>query len=330
MSTNKRYLLVLTSLLAGCGGETTSGPPETTGPTELRLTLKNTNALPGMTVELSTAAGAPKSYRIAGGSETTDPITLALGGADLQISVQMDKNEELRLRPKQGATQGTQKSCRRKGNTAGASAEVHVAELADVRCVGPEWDAPDQAPTSDCLTPVVLRDDFTTGSQWSVTFGGTNGASHSESNNATGGNPGGYRHMVHILHGQSSLVLQHVYTGGSYDPSVSGAIRHLHYMDNRIQFNPPFAGAQIGTTFRMFQGAAGTFRTDAVAFGSTTWETVLLLRLTPSSFAPANVNWTATGGPITFGFQRSNTNNNQITPVTANHGIDNWTVVICH
>ena len=329
MSTNTTYLMTLGSLLAGCGSEPNSGP-QPTGPTELRLSLKNTNALPGMILELATAAGAPKAYRIGGGSETTGPITLALGGTDLQVSVLMDRSEELRLLAKQGLSQGTQKSCRRKGNTAGTSAEVHVAELSDVRCVGAEWDAPEQAPTSDCLTPVVLRDDFTNGSQWSVTFGGTNGANHSETTNATGGNPAGYRHMVHILPGMSSLTLQHVYTGGSYDPSVSGAIRHLHYMEDRIQFNPPFAGASIGTTFRMFQGAAGTFRTAALSFGSTTWESVLMQRLTPSSFAPANVNFTATGGPITFGYQRSNTNNNPVTPVTTNHGIDNWTVVICH
>jgi hypothetical protein len=306
------------------------GPgPDPTGPTELRLTLKNVNALPGIVLELATAAGALKAYRIAGGPETTEPILLNLGGTDILVSVQMDKNEELRVRPRQGATQGSEKSCRRKTRTAGASAEVHVAEVGDLRCVGPEWDGPDQAPTSDCLTPVVLHDDFATGAQWSVTFGGTNGAGHSEANNATGGNPGGYRHMVHTLPGMSSVVLQHVYTGGSYDPSVSGAIRHLHYMDDRIEFTPPFAGAAIGTTFRMFQGA-GTFRTDAVSFTSTTWQRVILPRLTPASFAPANVNFTATGGPITFGYQRSNTNNNTVGAYTTAHGIDNWTVVICH
>jgi hypothetical protein len=331
MSAHRWYRLGVTALRAGGGGGT-AGPdtPDPTGPTELRLILKNVNGIPGISIELATAAGALKAYRIAGGPETTDPISLNLGGTDLQVSVQMDRNEELRVRPRQGATQGSEKSCRRKGRTAGASAEVHVAELTDVRCVGAEWDGPDQVPVSDCLTPVVLRDDFATGLQWSVTFGGTNGTGHSETNNATGGNPGGYRHMVHTLPGMTSVVLQHVYTGGSYDPSVSGAIRHLHYMDDRIEFNPPFAGAGIGTTFRMFQGTAGTFRTEAVGFTSTTWQTVVLLRLTPSSFAPTNVNFTATGGPITFGYQRSNTNNNPVTAYTTTHGIDNWTVVVCH
>lgn len=335
MSTDKWYLLVLASLLAGCGGESSGPePPPTTGPTELRLTLKNVNVIPGMTLDLSTAAGVPKAYRIAGGSETTGPIPLAVGGADLLVSVQMDRNEELRLRPKQGATQGTEKSCRRKGNTAGASAEVHVAELTEVRCVGGEWDAAEQPPASDCLTPFVLRDDFTTGSQWTATVSG-NGSTHSVTNNATGGNPGGYRRMGHNVPTTSSIVVRHVYTGGSYDPSASGAIRHLHYWEDRIQFNPPFAGAAVGAHFRIFQGAGSYSIPVALnlatgGFSTTTWESVPLLRLTPSSFSPATVNFTASGGSITFGYQRSNTNNSTTQPFVTTHGIDNWTVVICH
>jgi hypothetical protein len=326
------YPLGLASLLVSCGVDPTGSGPGPTGPTELRLSLKNVNVIPGTTVELLTAAGTPKAYRVEGGSETTGPITLNLGGADLLVVVRMERNEELRIRPKRGATDGAPKACRRRGNTDGASAEVQVADLA-VSCVGNEWDTQDQTPTSDCTSPVVFYDDFTTGSQWNALLTGTGtGFTHTVSNNATGGNPGGHRRMSHTFQASSSIVVNHVYTGGSYDPRVAGAIRHLHYFTDRIQFDP---GLVVGDRFRIFQGT-GSFQVPVAldpansGFGSTTWESIALLRLTPASFSPATANFTATGGVLTFGYQRSNTNSSTTSPRTTNHGIDNWTVVICH
>jgi hypothetical protein len=296
-----------------------------------------------MSVELLTAAGARKAYR-KGGSESTEPITLSLAGADVQVTVMMDRNEELRVKPKQGTTEGAQKSCRRKGNTAGASAEVHVAEVAEVRCVGTEWDAPDQPPQSDCLTPVVFFDDFAAGTQWNeiVSYGGTGtGASTSVSNPSTGGNPGGYRRGFHSLPVQTSVFAKHVYTGGSYDPRASGAVRHMHYWEDRIIYNPPYAGAEVGGGFRILQAATAsqaaaqyttlTLSGGAVfGFASLTWQSAMLLRVTPATFGATGPNFSATGGTMTFGFDRRNTNVNVSTPITTTHGTDNWTVVICH
>jgi len=338
MSTNQTPVLVLAWLLAACGSETGpgSGPgPQPSGPTALLVNLKNVNVIPGTSVELLTAAGAPKAYRIAGGSETTGPIALALGGADAQVSVLMDANEELRILPKRGSTEGTTKSCRRKGRTAGASAEVHVAELTEVRCVGAEWDAAEQPPASDCLTPVVLFDNFTTGSQWTATMTITTGSgpTNTVTNNGSGGNPGGYRHMTHSIPASSAMVVNHIYTGGNYNPSASGAIRRMHYSEDRLLFNPP--NGAVGARFLITQGT-GQFRIPLAlnpangGFSNTTWESIPLLRLTPASFSPATVNFSSTGGVINFGYQRSNTNSSVSGTAANGHGIDNWTVVICH
>ena len=207
---------------------------------------------------------------------------------------------------------------------------MHVADL-EARCIGTKWTTPDQPPTSDCVSPVVLSDDFTTGSQWTLTTSTRNATTQSVANTGTGGSPGGYRRMVHNLPPNSYIGVFHLYTGGNYSPSASGAVRYIHYREDRIQFNPPFSGAAIGTDFRAYQGPNSYYvlLTNG-AYTSTTWESVTLLRLTAASFSPATINFTAAGGPLTFGYDRSNTNNSTTQSYVTTHGIDNWTVVICH
>ena len=50
------------------------------------------------------------------------------------------------------------------------------------------------------------------------------------------------------------------------------------------------------------------------------------MNLTAADFP--GVNFSSTGGPITFGYFRSNTNTGG-GAVTLTHGIDNWKVEIC-
>jgi hypothetical protein len=139
--------------------------------------------------------------------------------------------------------------------------------------------------------------------------------------------------MSHSIPPMSAIVVNHLYTGGNYSPSTSGAIRHMHYWEDRILLNPP--NGAVGARFLITQGA-GQFRIPLAlnpatgGFSTTTWESVPLFRLTPASFSPATVNFSATGGPITFGYQRSNTNSSASGNTANTHGIDNWTVVICH
>src|SRR5215831_5747758 len=81
---------------------------------------------------------------------------------------------------------------------------------------------------------------------WSATIVSTDGATHSVSQSTTGGNPGEYRFMQHVLPSGRSIGVVHQYLAGVYDPSTSGAIDALDYREDRIEFNPPFPGAAIG------------------------------------------------------------------------------------
>jgi len=62
------------------------------------------------------------------------------------------------------------------------------------------------------------------------------------------------------------------------------------------------------------------------AFTNTTWETTAALDLTAADFP--GVDFSAAGGPITFGFFRSNTNSGG-GALTLTHGVDNFKVEIC-
>ena len=127
----------------------------------------------------------------------------------------------------------------------------------------------------------------------------------------TTANLGGYRRPVHNLPANSYIGVFYLYTGGN--PAARGAVRHIHYREDRIQLNP-------NSYFVLLTNGAYT---------SSTWESVTLLRSSASSFSPATINVTTAGGPLTFGYDRSNTNNSTTQAYVTNHGIDNWTVVIC-
>src|SRR5262245_6033650 len=124
MATHRWYLLPFTLLVASCGGDPGSGPapppppppPPPPRPTQVSLSLKNVNVIPGLTVDLFKPSGERKPYRIQGGPEITEPIALALASADVEVTLQMDQTEEVRVRPKRGATEGTAKPCRRRDN----------------------------------------------------------------------------------------------------------------------------------------------------------------------------------------------------------------------
>ena len=313
--------------VTGCSGGGENGSDEVT------LALTNVNTLPGLRLELRNDAGVLKSWRLAGGSSQTGPIDLALTAPDVEVLVTLAGGEELRLTPSQGLTTGTEKSCRRQSGGA-KQLEVRVADLADARCTGPEWEAPDALPTVECLTPVIFSDDFAVGNQWTESFSETGGATHTVTNSATGGNLGGYRQMTHTEPSPSNIGVLHSFTGSTYDPATQGAIRHLHYAEDRIQINPPFNGAAIGTNFTAQQAGTTHFVVIGAngAFASQVWERIGLRRLLTSDFiltAPA-LDFTAAGAPITFGYQRGNTNNPGGVTITTTHGIDNWTVVVCH
>ena len=136
--------------------------------------------------------------------------------------------------------------------------------------------------------------------------------------------------MEHLLPGTpdgSSITAYHL-SDQEYDPA-EGAISHLNYSEDRIQFNPPFEGAAIGTSLFLVQD--GTRYLIAVAdgvFRSETWERVRVEGLTEQSFVEG-LDFSVNGAPIQFGFFRSNGHNASETGIVTNHAIDNWRFEIC-
>jgi hypothetical protein len=182
-----------------------------------------------------------------------------------------------------------------------------------------------------CNNPEVIEDQFASDAGWttSVITSGATVATQSVAFQGSGGNLGGYRQMQHVFTGQGSISVYHEYGTTTYDPGTQGAIDHINYYEDEILINPPFAGAAIGTGFTMSQAG---IRYSAIlwppsgAFTNVAWGTASLTDLTAASFSPG-LNF-STGGPITFGYFRSNTNTGGAA-LTLDHGIDNWKVEIC-
>lgn len=176
--------------------------------------------------------------------------------------------------------------------------------------------------------PVVFEDDFSVGDLWEETvISGTQGATSTFENRSAGGVSGGYRHMTHVFAAPGNIGVQHLYTGGSYDPSVDGAIDHINYSEWRIQFDLPFPTARIGSLALAVQnGVVYLARiNDDTSYGNVTWEKGEALQLTAADFSPAGLDLSDQGAEISFGFYRSNSTGGTI---TTTHGIDDWRIEI--
>jgi len=180
------------------------------------------------------------------------------------------------------------------------------------------------------LNTVVIEDDFEGGgacADWTSvvvgngTFVGTDGCE------AAGGDPSGYRTMTHEITNVGGVVVSHWYEGGSYDPSVGGAIQQIVYSESRIITQPAFVGGAVGSSFRIRQGGTD-FTYTFGSFTDTAWATNSVI-LTPTHFTPApGPDFSASGSEIQFGYVRSNSNTTDGSTSTSVHGIDNWRVVI--
>ncbi len=175
------------------------------------------------------------------------------------------------------------------------------------------------------VNPFVLSDDFTSGTQWRTVFTSTDpGISHIATNSVEGGNDGGYLRMEHLMSVRGAISVYH-YFSVTYDPA-EGAIDHINYYEDHIEFLPPFTGAAIGWGFSLEQ--SGTRYNKSIgnaAYTNTSWQTASMLNLTATDFP--GIDFSTSGKPITFGFYRSNTNNGAASYRTT-HGIDNWKVEI--
>jgi hypothetical protein len=121
----------------------------------------------------------------------------------------------------------------------------------------------------------------------------------------------------------------------AYNPRTSGAIDHVDYAEDQIEFSPPFNGAAIGCAIFVVQdGRIFTASLSSSAFTGLSWNRTKLSGLVAADFSTSipdggttHPDFSASGAPITFGFVRSNTNSIAGAETTT-HGIDNWSVVV--
>jgi uncharacterized repeat protein (TIGR01451 family) len=173
-------------------------------------------------------------------------------------------------------------------------------------------------------------------SSWEVTAAANAGSTQTAERVTSGGNPGAFRWMTHAMTPApseteaSTISVQHLYLGATYDPATQGAIAGIDYREDQIEFYAPFDGAAVGWAFMLVQDGRTHFA-GAGAFANLGWSTRQLRCLRAEDFTQSGgryPDFSASGGPIRFGFLRSNTNGSVEVELTVMHGIDGWQVVV--
>jgi hypothetical protein len=144
-----------------------------------------------------------------------------------------------------------------------------------------------------------------------------------------------FRQMTHVIEEtggcadeKCSLVVYHQ-SSLSYDPSTEGAIAFIDYSEMHRISEPAFEGAAVGWSFSVEQG--GTLYVafgERTGFTATEWSPDAICGITPEDFTQEGLDFSTSGGPITFGFTRSNTNTSADNVQRNVHGIDEFKVVI--
>jgi hypothetical protein len=115
----------------------------------------------------------------------------------------------------------------------------------------------------------------------------------------------------------------------TYDPSTDGAIAFIDYTETHRIIDAAFAGAAVGWAFYAEQnGTRYLAFGERTGFTTTQWSTDSICGITPADFTTEGLDFSSSGGPITFGFTRSNTNTSTVNVQRNVHGIDDFKVVI--
>jgi len=196
---------------------------------------------------------------------------------------------------------------------------------------------------------IYITDDEFNPADWSVTAEISPGATYTVEQRLTGGDSTpAYRFMSHTLPpvetGLAEVRVTHIYLGYTYNPQVEGAILFINYSESGILLSFPWPEA-FSTTQPVVVQAGQVFVSPrflrVIADNSASnWETGYLLALQADDFFPPggaendHPDFSAQGGPIQFGFMRSNTRSATLPPVPANEdliidqGVDDWQITI--
>ena len=179
----------------------------------------------------------------------------------------------------------------------------------------------------------VIYTNMADAGQWiQIERGATGGATSPGATHPQAGGNGDdadYRRIEHVFPDAGSVNYFHGFTGETYDPSTQGAITSLSFSDYRQQFEP--ATGSVGARFALMQGGVIYRLENGEAFGPSLghagWVRFEANDVTEADFGASGPDLTATGGPITFGFLRTNTRLTP-SPLTIVHGTDDFRVEI--
>lgn len=144
-----------------------------------------------------------------------------------------------------------------------------------------------------------------------------------------------FRQMTHVIEetggcaDESCSIVVYHQSSLSYDPSAEGAIAFIDYTETHRISEAAFEGAGVGWAFYAEQdGTRYLAFGERTAFTATEWSTDGICGLTPEDFTTEGLDFSASGGPITFGFTRSNTNTSADNVQRNVHDIDDFEVGI--
>lgn len=173
------------------------------------------------------------------------------------------------------------------------------------------------------------------------------GTSQTHTQELSGGHPGAYRAMQHILPAPESSMDNaiihaiHIYQGDSYDPS-KGPIAYIDYSEDMKLLDLPYSEAFITSYMAIEQDGVFYYSVRYNRLiGETTWQTKTQPGLVASNFPPIfdptsskRPDFSESGSPIKFGYYRASGRMRSIPiyPVDQilvyNHAIDNWRVTL--
>ncbi len=174
-----------------------------------------------------------------------------------------------------------------------------------------------------------------------------NGGSTSSTRVESGGNPGAYERIDHVINEAPPTDLSTIYTGRMrkgvvYDPRISGPVESISYSEDFRLLSGTGGGTEgQGSSLILRQNGALYFAAYSVTGLSMMWNHKLVAGLRAEDFvllpndlipqqppvAP-HPDFSGQGMPIEFGFSRSNSNFIGGGSYTTSGAIDNWSVTV--
>jgi hypothetical protein len=192
----------------------------------------------------------------------------------------------------------------------------------------------------------VISDSTYDPADWSVSVVTQFGASETHAQRLTGGNPGAYRYMEHILPAPEGLndlarvEVTHINVLDFYYPFFDGAIDHIDYAEDIRLLNLPWNQAFI-RSFPAIQQSGRIFRANVFlqVVADTLWRRGSFTGLGAFDFVALDgsgdrPDFGVFGDTLRFGFWRISTRGATLPPIPPNqnlvyqHGSDNFTVTI--